>query len=172
MHEIDHQLKIRGAAAVYRLFAADGELLYVGMTKDVGRRFRDHSHEKDWWHLVARHEIVQYETRGEAACAEDLAINTERPTRNRFDPIASREASWALTPPPREASGSKLKLPALRSGDRHKGKIMTVRFPAPQRDRLKQYAAKVGKGEREVVREAITEYLDKHDPDTNREQQS
>ena len=33
--------------------------------------------------------------------------------------------------------------------------------------RLERFAARVGKGERVVAREAITEYLDRHDPEAS-----
>ena len=54
--------------------------------------------------------------------------------------------------------------PDTRTGDRHKQAALTVRLTEPLRERLKAFAARAGKGERTVVREAVTEYLDKHDP--------
>ncbi|MFD5064690.1 GIY-YIG nuclease family protein [Streptomyces sp. NPDC058394] len=35
--------------AEYRLFNAEGELLYVGSTVDTERRSRAHRYSKPWW---------------------------------------------------------------------------------------------------------------------------
>ena len=38
---------------LYRLFGADGSLLYIGQTVDLGTRLRNHSRSKSWWPEVA-----------------------------------------------------------------------------------------------------------------------
>jgi predicted transcriptional regulator len=53
--------------------------------------------------------------------------------------------------------------PDTRTGDRHKRDGLTVRLGEALASRLERFAKAVGKGERVVVREAVTEYLDKHD---------
>lgn len=60
--------------------------------------------------------------------------------------------------------------PDTRTGDRHKRDGLTVRLGEALADRLEAFARRVGRKEREVVREAVTEYLDKHDPDISKEQ--
>lgn len=68
--------------SVYRLYDADDRLLYVGSTVHVPRRLREH-HSKPWWHLVARHEAVDYPTAADAVAAEESAIDHEGPIHNR-----------------------------------------------------------------------------------------
>ena len=46
--------------ALYRFYATDGALLYVGITADPGTRWRAHSHDKPWWHEVANVTIEQH----------------------------------------------------------------------------------------------------------------
>ena len=40
--------------AVYRLYDAGGQLLYVGMTVNLQHRFAAHAKEKCWWSLVVK----------------------------------------------------------------------------------------------------------------------
>lgn len=67
---------------LYRFYAADGSLLYIGITRDPARRFAKHSHEKPWWETVARIDMEQHPTRGALQVAERLAINAEKPLHN------------------------------------------------------------------------------------------
>lgn len=68
--------------AVYRLFDADGALLYVGMSRDPERRFKDHRREKDWWEEVDGISIEWFASRYKASLAEAHAIGTEGPLYN------------------------------------------------------------------------------------------
>lgn len=61
--------------------------------------------------------------------------------------------------------------PDTRAGDRHKRNPLTVRLPMAIRARLERFARRAGKSERVVVAEAVTEYLDRHDPDPSKEQE-
>lgn len=69
--------------ALYRLRAADGSLLYVGITSNPQKRFTQHSLEKPWWGDVA-HTGVSWLmcTRQEALAVEAAAIRDERPLHN------------------------------------------------------------------------------------------
>lgn len=67
---------------LYRFFAADDTLLYVGMTRNPARRFEKHSSEKPWWSGVARIEIEHFATRDELKEAERCAIQDEKPVHN------------------------------------------------------------------------------------------
>ncbi|WP_192806281.1 GIY-YIG nuclease family protein [Streptomyces sp. SS1-1] len=69
-------------AAVYRFYAADDTLLYVGVTQRFGTRWSNHAKQKPWWSQVARQAVVWYETRAEALKVEAEAIKTEKPVHN------------------------------------------------------------------------------------------
>ncbi|RSN12849.1 hypothetical protein DMB42_11770 [Nonomuraea sp. WAC 01424] len=73
---------MRERTALYRLYDAADELLYVGITTDTAVRWQAHSTTK-WWPQVARKAVQWYATRAEAAAAEIAAIKTERPAHNR-----------------------------------------------------------------------------------------
>ena len=67
--------------AVYRLYDSADRLLYVGISDNPGRRWKDH-HSKPWWSDVARHTLVWYDNRADATSAETKAIRTEAPMHN------------------------------------------------------------------------------------------
>jgi predicted GIY-YIG superfamily endonuclease len=69
-------------AAVYRFFAADDTLLYVGVTQRFGTRWSNHAKQKPWWPQVARQTVAWYDTRTEALSVETEAIKTEEPVHN------------------------------------------------------------------------------------------
>lgn len=75
------------STVLYRLYAADGELLYAGITQRPERRMRDHARDKEWWPEIARKEIRAYQTREDAARAEHAVIMRENPRYNvaRYD---------------------------------------------------------------------------------------
>ena len=75
------------AAAVYRFFTADRQLLYVGVTFDTSTRFRHHAKHKEWWPDVAFREVTWYEAREEAETAEAEAILSEAPRWNIHIPV-------------------------------------------------------------------------------------
>jgi hypothetical protein len=67
---------------VYRCFAADGQLLYVGQTIRASVRFADHRRDTPWWPEVARTTVEKFPTVSEALSAELLAIQDEQPLYN------------------------------------------------------------------------------------------
>jgi hypothetical protein len=69
---------------VYRLYAADDTLLYVGIAYNPKERWRSHARDRadTWWPLVARRDVEWFATRTEAAAAEVAAIVTEQPLHN------------------------------------------------------------------------------------------
>jgi predicted GIY-YIG superfamily endonuclease len=69
--------------ALYRLYDANGKLLYVGITNDTERRWSDHSSDKSWWPDVTERTVEWFATRPAAEAAEIQAIKTEKPRRNR-----------------------------------------------------------------------------------------
>lgn len=90
--------KPEGRAAVYRLFAADGELLYIGCSNNPDSRCKAHRHRKPWWREVAKRTDEWYETRDAADAAETDAIKAEKPKYNvRGTPLASRINDGTVT---------------------------------------------------------------------------
>ena len=69
--------------ALYRLLAANGRLLYVGISGNPDFRWGQHSTSKTWWPEVADRKIEWFPTREEAAGAEIVAIKEERPLHNK-----------------------------------------------------------------------------------------
>lgn len=88
---------------LYRLYSAQGELLYVGIADNIPTRLKQHSKDKPWWPQVASTAFQQFTTRAEAEAAEKRAIQTERPVHNvvhngrRHKPAATfseRHINW------------------------------------------------------------------------------
>ncbi|MFI8279777.1 hypothetical protein ACIGBH_33735 [Streptomyces sp. NPDC085929] len=71
-----------GRTALYRLWDAEGALLYAGITHYPEARWIQHAMEKKWWHLVAGKTVEWFETREQALLAEGRASREERP---RYD---------------------------------------------------------------------------------------
>lgn len=67
--------------ALYRLFDAQGVLLYVGIAFDPEARWKDHV-RKPWWPLVATKTVEWHETRLLALDAEADIVVSERPLYN------------------------------------------------------------------------------------------
>jgi predicted GIY-YIG superfamily endonuclease len=72
----------RQTHALYRFYNQAGDLLYVGLTNDPGRRWQRHSETQPWWHDVARIDIETHPTRQAVRTAERAAIEAERPKHN------------------------------------------------------------------------------------------
>lgn len=69
--------------ALYRFFAADGALLYVGITMDPSRRWNEHRSDKPWWSDVATVSVEKFPSRADVERAERDAIVSENPRHNR-----------------------------------------------------------------------------------------
>lgn len=70
-------------AAVYRLYDAEGALLYVGSAYSPEQRSKKHR-DKDWWPRVARRTDEWYPSREAAYVAETEAIEEARPQGNKI----------------------------------------------------------------------------------------
>lgn len=68
---------------VYRLFDADGRLLYVGCTKLYRSRRQQHRSRAEFRAEIASEQVESYPTMREALDAERLAIWDERPIYNQ-----------------------------------------------------------------------------------------
>lgn len=71
---------------VYRFFDNRDELLYVGVTRDLGTRIAAHRRSSPWWAEAARAEVVFYDSMAAARAAEAAAIVAERPRYNVSQP--------------------------------------------------------------------------------------
>lgn len=67
---------------VYRFFAADGALLYIGATSDLKSRTATHRTKTPWFGEVASVETENHPDRWRATSAERDAIESERPRYN------------------------------------------------------------------------------------------
>jgi predicted GIY-YIG superfamily endonuclease len=70
-------------SAVYRAFAANGRLLYVGVSEQLQNRTQQHKYTKPWWGEVASITATFYPGERLAAyAAERAAIKAEQPLYN------------------------------------------------------------------------------------------
>lgn len=67
---------------LYRFFAANGELLYIGLTLNPGTRWKKHAKEKPWWTEVVGITLEHFPSREAVEAAEVAAIRAERPVYN------------------------------------------------------------------------------------------
>lgn len=87
MSRYDDWMETLGPSVVYRFYADDDQLLYVGCTNSTTRRFAEHfpprqSTPRGWQAEVSRIETVQYPDRRSAEEEEARAIFTEGPLFN------------------------------------------------------------------------------------------
>lgn len=77
---------LRTAVALYRHLDINGELLYIGITSDPGRRWAQHLEMSPWARFVAHTTVHWLDDRERARSAERRAIASERPLFNRARP--------------------------------------------------------------------------------------
>jgi hypothetical protein len=68
--------------ALYRIFDADNELLYVGITNNPTGRMMDHLRSQWWAPRITQITFEHFGDRGELKTAERRAITTEGPVYN------------------------------------------------------------------------------------------
>lgn len=73
-------------AAVYRLYGADGTLLYIGAAKDPEKRWKIHARERRWWDVVTHKTVEWHPSLDDAFAAESAAIAAENPLYNIMVP--------------------------------------------------------------------------------------
>ena len=71
-----------GRTTLYRLFNAEGDLLYVGITSEGLTRLNQHQREKHWFYEVAEAKLEHFTSRDVALRAEARAISREHPRYN------------------------------------------------------------------------------------------
>lgn len=74
---------------LYRMYDADGVLLYVGITNNMRRRWIAHKRDKWWIDDVDDVVTEDYDSRYEASMAEQEAIRNERPRHNDMLAVVS-----------------------------------------------------------------------------------
>lgn len=72
-----------GGWAVYELLSDSGELLYVGMSKCVGRRLASHESTKPWWPDVAEIRVRRFAFKKDAQSKEKMRILCGEPLHNK-----------------------------------------------------------------------------------------
>lgn len=82
--------------SLYRLFDADGQLLYIGIALDTVRRLDEHANDKPWWGEVATVTLEHYPGRVEAQEAERAAIQDEHPAYNICHMAGRGFRAWLL----------------------------------------------------------------------------
>jgi Arm DNA-binding domain/GIY-YIG catalytic domain len=73
---------IQPANFLYRFYDPTCDLLYVGQSMPIIKRFKKHATEKAWWKEIYQIIIEPFATREEALEAERVAIKTEHPKYN------------------------------------------------------------------------------------------
>lgn len=68
---------------VYRMYDADGQLLYVGCTMNFLARLEGYRYKAGHFAQTTRIDIEHFPSLGEALVAEQLAIVNEKPLLNR-----------------------------------------------------------------------------------------
>jgi len=68
---------------LYRLYDSSGALLYVGITSNIARRWKEHRTEhREWWPQVTERRVTWFLERLHAWYAEREAVRVERPLHN------------------------------------------------------------------------------------------
>lgn len=85
----NHQRLLVTPTVVYRHWAADGSLLYVGISAQDSYRRRQVAHKNNshWWPDVHEITTVLYDNRKDAQLAEALAVANENPAWNVAQPM-------------------------------------------------------------------------------------
>lgn len=126
--------------ALYRHYDADGELLYIGVSKDPEARWVAHrGNQEPWIHQASQRVDEWYDSRPEAIAAEEAAIRNERPPFNgkhNYDDVAFDPSTWP------QVDGSER---ATAVADLIRQEIITGRWPVGHRiPSLKTLAAAAG----------------------------
>ena len=70
--------------ALYRIRGEGALLLYIGVSEDFGRRWKEHAKQQSWWGEMRSLSVDRwYESRAEAGDAEVAAILAEQPKYNK-----------------------------------------------------------------------------------------
>ena len=87
---------VRGIPYVYVLSDADGRAVYIGSTRDLRRRMREHQRRSPWWGDVSRIRAFPYSTLDEALRDEAALIDLAAPRHNRQHVRRWSEFEWSM----------------------------------------------------------------------------
>jgi predicted GIY-YIG superfamily endonuclease len=74
---------VTAKTALYRIWGTAGLLLYIGISKDFGARWKQHAKAQPWWDEMKRLTADEwFDSRELAEAAEIAAIKAERPQYN------------------------------------------------------------------------------------------
>jgi len=90
---------MNGRTALYRILGDADLLLYIGISKNFGRRWSEEAKAFQWWDEHRRMTIEWYDSRPDAKAAERDAIRAEHPKHNQQHnrPVRPKQAR-----PPRD----------------------------------------------------------------------
>lgn len=88
--------------ALYRAYDDAGRLLYVGIARNWGRRWAQHSSRAPWYGEVTRLEVEMHPDRLTAAAAELAAIADEHPIHNVIGTRGLNRRTEQMPEPPRD----------------------------------------------------------------------
>jgi len=84
---------------LYRYYDKDGNLLYVGISKNALYRAIQHSNLSHWYPAAVTIKIENFETQDELIVAEKLAIINENPIHNKKIPSNSEKQRLFIANP-------------------------------------------------------------------------
>jgi predicted GIY-YIG superfamily endonuclease len=82
---------------VYRLWDADDQLLYIGISKSAINRLHQHLQQQPWAEQIVKQTIQRCYTREEAVHVERQAIKNEKPLHNIAHNASNRAAPGYVT---------------------------------------------------------------------------
>lgn len=89
---------VHGQVALYRFYDAHEELLYVGISNDPRRRWKEHAKDKTWYPRVRHQALTWYPGEYDARRAETRAIREERPQFNVVGAIRPVRSRFTIRP--------------------------------------------------------------------------
>lgn len=84
--------------ALYYIYGVADLLLYIGISNDFGKRWKQHARKQPWWGEKRWMTTLWYDSRPEAEAAETAAIEAERPKYNKVHAARSPEPEYLVEP--------------------------------------------------------------------------
>lgn len=88
---------------LYRIFDADGALLYVGATMNPSSRLNEHSKLKPWWDEASTITLEHFASYESLIDAETQAIRTENP---KYNQLHAKLPTWTRKPRGKSGDGT------------------------------------------------------------------
>src|SRR3954453_14405675 len=90
---------IADGIALYRVFGENDLPLYISISNNFGRRWKQHAKQQPWWDEMRRLTVDEwFASRPEAELAEDAAIKAEKPKYNKRKTEKLRRNKRAAVP--------------------------------------------------------------------------